>query len=408
MYMTAFLAAAAVFVVLTLIVFVNYPASWRRNKRFLAVLILWHLMGTAAIICVFTCFSRIPYENIRYEVCRIATFYYVPIILMALLFMVRLMSSRTYQLVMMTRGISPGKARRRWISDHEVHTLAFVFLSFAICAAGYFNIDFLHLQRYEVECRKPSALGELDICLIADIHAGSGTWQYTYDDLAEMINECHPDVLMIAGDVFDETTGPSDVENFAWVLETIDKPPLGIYYIYGNHDSRTDDWAARQMKDMGAIVLEDEMVLLGEDIQLIGCLDPRHHGEPCEALFDRVKPDLRKPVLVLTHRPRHFGKLEELGCDLVMAGHTHGFNIPQFMGGNILGDMYSGIRAYGDMTAVTTSGVGAWGFHYKWPARSEVVHLHVSFASGEEGIRESAPGGTAGGMTGEEDKGGKA
>ena len=95
------------------------------------------------------------------------------------------------------------------------------------------------------------------------------------------------------------------------------------------------------MKDMGAIVLEDEMVLLGEDIQLIGCLDPRHHGEPCEALFDRVKPDLRKPVLVLTHRPRHFGKLEELGCDLVMAGHTHGFNIPQFMGGNILGDMYS-------------------------------------------------------------------
>ena len=113
MYMTAFLAAAAVFVVLTLIVFVNYPASWRRNKRFLAVLILWHLMGTAAIICVFTCFSRIPYENIRYEVCRIATFYYVPIILMALLFMVRLMSSRTYQLVMMTRGIAPGKARRR-------------------------------------------------------------------------------------------------------------------------------------------------------------------------------------------------------------------------------------------------------------------------------------------------------
>jgi hypothetical protein len=41
--------------------------------------------------------------------------------------------------------------------------------------------------------------------------------------------------------------------------------------------------------------------------------------------------------------------------------------------------MYYGIRRYDNMTAVVTSGVSAWGFHYKWPAVSEIVTIHVTF-----------------------------
>ena len=51
-----------------------------------------------------------------------------------------------------------------------------------------------------------------DVTLIADIHAGAGTWRFTYDDLAKLILETNPDVLLIAGDVFDETTSERDVE----------------------------------------------------------------------------------------------------------------------------------------------------------------------------------------------------
>ena len=68
-----------------------------------------------------------------------------------------------------------------------------------------------------------------------------------------------------------------------------------------------------------------------------------------------------------------------LGADLVMAGHTHGFNIPHFFSTSLVNDMLSGLRKYGDMYAVTTSGTGAWGFHYKWPAESEVVCIRVHF-----------------------------
>ncbi len=34
----------------------------------------------------------------------------------------------------------------------------------------------------------------------------------------------------------------------------------------------------------------------------------------------------------------------------------------------------------GDMTALTTSGVSAWGYHYKWPAQSEIAKVTLTFS----------------------------
>ena len=30
-------------------------------------------------------------------------------------------------------------------------------------------------------------------------------------------------------------------------------------------------------------------------------------------------------------------------------------------------------------TVIVTSGISAWGFHYKWPAKSELVNIEVHF-----------------------------
>jgi len=257
-------------------------------------------------------------------------------------------------------------------------------ISFGICIAGYFNIDFLHSREYEVKVNAKSAQPELTVCLIADVHAGTGTWEYIYDDLADRIDACNADVLLLAGDVFDETTAPDDVENVAWLLSTIKKPRYGMYYVYGNHDDSREDWAAEQLRQMGVITLNNEMTVLGEDIQLFGIQDSRRSVAEIREMFENARPDPQKPILAMIHRPTHFRDLSALGCDLVTAGHTHGFNIPAFIGGPLFGDMFSGIESYGKMTAVTTSGVSAWGFHYKWPAESEVVKIHLTFDPLEE------------------------
>ena len=373
----AFTVAALGFIVVTLFVYFNYPISWRRNRMFKAVLILWHIAGTASLITVFTLYRHIPYEGVKYEIVRIGTFYYIMITLLGIMFFLRRVSSRTYLFVMEQTGQVVDEQQRRFIADKRLHAALFLAASFLICAVGFFNIDFLRDTHYEVHIPKSCAEDELNICLIADIHAGSGNWEFTYDDLAELIDASRPDVLLIAGDAFDETTSDSDVEYLGWALQTIKPPRFGSYFIYGNHDDAVEDWAAEQMRALGVTVLKDETALLGEDIQLVGRMDPKHKRLSAAELMAGLDRD--KPILVLTHRPKGFQELADLGCDLAMAGHTHGFNIPQFLGANLLQDTYYGIKRYGDMTAVTTSGVSAWGFHYKWPAVSEVVSIHVTF-----------------------------
>lgn len=382
----AFLVAAIGFVLISVFVFMNYPLSWRKDKLFVTLLALWHLVGTVALTIVFTRFRYIAYENIRHEICRTATLFFVSTTLLAMFFLFRIIYTRTYQFILRHTGRGPKNTHRR-ISDRRYQTVIFILLSFGIALAGYFNIDFLKLNTYDVEVHAESAESGLRICLISDIHAGSGCYEYTYDDLVEQINACNADVLLIGGDLFDETTAENDADNFVWVLQTIRQPKYGIYYVYGNHDGLMEDWvpgAKDAVLKAGVKVLADEMVTLGEDIQLIGCLDPKLRAEDFETLYARLQPDPDKPLIVLTHRPKHFREMAALGVDLVMAGHTHGFNIPHFFSTSLVNDMLDGLKTYGDMTAITSSGVGAWGFHYKWPAESEVVCIQLHFNGMEE------------------------
>lgn len=382
----AFLVAAIGFILISVFVFMNYPLSWRKDKLFVTLLALWHLVGTVALTIVFTRFRYIAYENIRHEICRTATLFFVSTTLLAMFFLFRIIYTRTYQFILRRTGHGPKNTHRR-ISDRRYQTVIFILLSFGIALAGYFNIDFLKLNTYDVEVHAESAESGLRICLVSDIHAGSGCYEYTYDDLVEQINACNADVLLIGGDLFDETTAENDADNFVWVLQTIRQPKYGIYYVYGNHDGLMEDWvpgAKDAVLKAGVKVLADEMVTLGEDIQLIGCLDPKLRAEDFETLYARLQPDPDKPLIVLTHRPKHFREMAALGVDLVMAGHTHGFNIPHFFSTSLVNDMLDGLKTYGDMTAITSSGVGAWGFHYKWPAESEVVCIQLHFNGTEE------------------------
>ena len=382
----AFLLAAIAFVGISVFVFMNYPLSWRKDKLFVTLLVLWHLVGTVALTIVFTRFRFIAHDNIRHEICRTATLFFISTSLLAMFFVFRIIYTRTYHFILRRTGREEKISGRR-ISDRRYQTVVFILLSFGIALAGYFNIDFLHLTTYDVHVRAKSAADELRICLIADVHAGSGTYGYAYEDIREQIDACNADVLLIGGDLFDETTAESDAEKFVSVLETIQKPKYGIYYVYGNHDGLVEDWvpgAKDAILNAGVKILADEMVTIGEDIQLIGCLDPMLRAEKFKTLYARLQPDPEKPIIVLTHRPKHFREMASLGADLVMAGHTHGFNIPHFFSTSLVNDMLSGLRKYGDMYAVTTSGTGAWGFHYKWPAQSEVVCIRVHFDGTKE------------------------
>lgn len=372
---TAFLAAAGAVLAMSVFVYLNYPKSWRENRMFRAVLILWHLFGMSAAAMIFTVFKEIPYMGIKYEIVRIGTYYYMMVLFLTILFGVRDLISFLIHFIKR----KPVGTEQHWYTKREIQAILFITVSFLITTAGYFNIDFLHTTEYDIAVHKQSAEKNLNVLLIADIHAGSGNWDFLYLDLEDKINAAEPDVILLAGDIFDETTSERDVELVRRLFESIKEPRYGIFYIYGNHDDARDDWTGTKLREMGMTALGDRMTVLGSDIQLIGHDDPKVSHLTCEQLMASLDIDYDKPVLVLEHRPKEFSRLAELGGDLAVAGHTHGFNIPFFMGSPAFNDMYYGFRKYGDLNAVTTSGASVWGWHYRLPSRSEIVSLHLHF-----------------------------
>ena len=374
----AFFFAALGYLFISWFVYQNYPQVWRKNRSFRVVLFLWHLLGLCSLALIFTpLISFIPYENIRYEISRLGTFYYIPVTLMAVFFLIYQVISGAYLFIMKYTGKEIPERRWEKITNKRFFATLFTTVSFGICILGYFNIDFLHLNTYEIKVNAASQEKELNIVLVADVHAGAGVWEYTYDEMREMIDNCEGDVLILDGDIFDETTTTRDMNNFFKVLNSIKAPRYGIFYVSGNHD---DDFVSGEMQKRGVNVLDDKMTLLGTDIQLIGIADKHRSRSDIDKLYEELSPDRDKPILTVIHRPINLSELSSLGSDLSMSGHTHGFNIFQFLGVGIASEMFSGTKQYGDMTAFTTSGVSAWGYHYKWPAQSEIAKIHLTFS----------------------------
>lgn len=360
---------------LSVFIYFCYPNEWRRNRVFRVVVILFHVLGVLGLAMVFTCYKNLP-EPWKWTVSRWGTIYYVVTMFMSIFCAARL------AVVFLVRRFGPKDGKRadgfiKTLQDGRVQSALFLVVSFTVAVIGFIRIGEIRSTEYDITFAKPAAVRNLKVRLCADIHAGAGTWRVTYDDLRERLQEGDPDLILIAGDVFDETTSQTDVEYVRTVMESL-HPRYGIYYVYGNHDDFREDWAAEQMRSMHVKVLEDEMIEI-EGVQIIGRLDPKDNPMDLDQLWSFCAADETKPVIVLQHRPIEFRKLAEKKADLVLAGHTHGFNIPQFMAVGMQSDMFYGRKQYGIMTAAVTSGVSAWGFHYKFPAFSEVVTLNLSF-----------------------------
>ncbi|MBQ6493747.1 MAG: hypothetical protein IJI92_07800 [Erysipelotrichaceae bacterium] len=90
----------------------------------------------------------------KLKISRIGTYYYVIIYLLSLMYMIRLFSSRAYFYVNEKTGRKVSKRKLDMIMDKRLHAILFLAFSYIICTIGYFNIDVLHLNSYEVNINK--------------------------------------------------------------------------------------------------------------------------------------------------------------------------------------------------------------------------------------------------------------
>lgn len=265
---------------------------------------------------------------------------------------------------------------------------------------GRINASNIKTKSYDVtiekECRGHD---DLTIALVADLHLGYSIGLEMMEDMVEKINTMNADVVVIAGDIFDnDYNAIYQPEKIIECLKGI-QSKYGVYACYGNHDVEESVLVGFTFKSIyaptsgsemysflekaGIKLLQDERVLIDNSFYLIGRIDYSRPGSdelrktPNQLLYGL---DKSKPIIVIDHQPRELSKLADAGADLDLSGHTHdGQMFPGNIAINFFWENACGKMQKDNMTSIVTSGVGLFGPNMRTFTDSEVVKLNVKF-----------------------------
>lgn len=277
-----------------------------------------------------------------------------------------------------------------------------VLVTAALCIGGAVNARVIHTVKYDVTVEKQAGrLDNLKIILAADLHLGYNTGCREMEQMVRKINAQKPDLVVIAGDIFDnEYEALDDPKRLIGILQGIESK-YGVYACYGNHDieekilagftfggrhekKESDPRMDALLKKAGITLLRDEKVLIDESFYLYGRPDLHRPGRGIEI---RKAPgeitegmDQEKPIIVLDHEPKELQELAQAGVDLDLSGHTHeGQTFPGNLAIRLMWENAYGYLKKGDMHNIVTSGVGVFGPYIRVGTKAEICVVNVQF-----------------------------
>lgn len=367
----------------------NHRFNWLRFKVPFAVVYLF--MALSPVIAFL-----LPKSAVAIVIRRIST-YWIGIMLYSLLYVVlfdllRLIAKHTKlkNTLLFSRGsvISIGSV--------------VVACAVATCLYGIFNARNIKVNEYSVTVNKSCGSDKhLKAVLVADLHMGYAIGVDHITNMVEKINQQDADIVIIAGDIFDDSyDGMDDPEGIKAQLRSI-KSKYGVYAVYGNHDidekilmGFTFDWGGKQlhnekmtnfMKECNIKLINDESVLINDEFYLVGRRDTDKPGteDGTRAEISELTKDLdkTKPIFVLSHEPDELQKTADAGADIDFSGHTHDGQL--FPGNLTIGLFWEnpcGMIKKDNMYSIVTSGVGVYGTFMRVGTDAEICSVDIDFA----------------------------
>ena len=266
-----------------------------------------------------------------------------------------------------------------------------VFLTAVILILGYLNLHNVVETNYTIYTHKNIRSEGYRIVLIADVHFGVSL---NYDELLEKCHEIskkNADVVILCGDVVDNSTSAEELKLVFAALGTI-KSEYGIFYVHGNHDrpmsviesKYTEDDLIDAIEANGIRILQDDTVQVTDDLVLIGRDDKsiERTGKSRLSIDELVSSvDQEDFILTLDHQPNQYAENGRVGTDLLLSGHTHGgqlFPINLLMKIIKFNDaVYGHYKIDEDTQAIVTSGFAGWSYPVKTAAPSEYVIIDI-------------------------------
>ena len=244
------------------------------------------------------------------------------------------------------------------------------------------NYRFNHPQvvKLNISSAKPKQNKHVRIVAVSDVHLGFSIDKARLQSYVKLINDQHPDLVLMAGDISDRPVYPIVRQNMKEELRSI-KTKLGVYAINGNHEylSETPLALSPYLEEAGIKVLRDNVVLVDGSFYIAGRDDRMNpNRKTVQALVSGLNSKL--PIIMMDHQPYHLEEAEKNGVDLQLSGHTHN---GQFFPGNlIVKRMYElgyGYLKKGNTHYYVSSGLGIWGPQYRIGTQSEIVVIELDY-----------------------------
>jgi hypothetical protein len=245
---------------------------------------------------------------------------------------------------------------------------------------GYYNYRHPKTNTINIALDKPLAgdAKPVKIVAVSDLHLGNGTGKTALKRYVKMINEQNPDLILIAGDLIDNSVVPLYTEKMMEELSEL-KAPLGVYMVPGNHEYISGIKAStRFMQDTPIQLLRDSIVTLPNGIQLIGRDDRSNTARrSLQELMTGI--DKSKPIILLDHQPYKLTESEAAGVDLQFSGHTHRGQVwPMNWVTDYIYEQSHGYRQWGNSHIYVSSGLSLWGPPFRIGTESDMAVFHLS------------------------------
>ena len=292
-----------------------------------------------------------------------------------------------------------------WIHSRTAFTVAgaiCALLILLLSACGIFHAKYIKTTSYDVIINKTiPECTSMKVVLLADTHFGYNAGVLHARELVRKINKQKPDLVCIAGDIFDnEYDAIRNPEKLEKALRGI-KSTYGVYACWGNHDLNEEILAGftfkhkdgdlsdikdlrmkKFLEDSNIHILEDESVLINDQFYVIGRKDASltekiHETRKAPAQLTE-KLDRDKPIIMIDHQPKELQELADAGVDLDLCGHTHnGQTFPGNFTIKLMWENPCGLLSKDNMTNITTSGAGVWGPAMRIGTDSEICSINI-------------------------------
>ncbi len=262
---------------------------------------------------------------------------------------------------------------------------AVILVTVIIVAAGYLNTRNVHVKTLNINLPKgKSAAKQLNAALVSDIHLSPMDNEKFLSKIVDKINSLNPDIILIAGDLFDDHAEILNKREIGPSLLKL-KSKYGAYAITGNHEFINGiESAAAFIQSYNIKLLRDTSILIDSSFYLIGRDDRAkkqftgRDRKPLEEIVQSV--DKAFPSILMDHTPLGLNEAERNGIDLQLSGHTHhGQMFPANLITKMIYEVSWGYLKKGRTQYYVSCGAGTWGPPVRTGSNSEIVNLKINF-----------------------------